>query len=87
MCKSNRASAAWGFSCRSGSAVAPEVLKWAKDILWAPQKGNTRREYADSYEKLKAAELKSKCAQSWASSIELTSIPIGKKSCLARRRL
>ena len=53
-----------------------EVLKWAKGVVWVPQRGDTRREYDDNYEKLKVAELKSKCEEL---GIELTSIPIAGK--------
>jgi hypothetical protein len=41
-----------------------------------PRRGDTRREYDDNYEKLKAAELKSKCEEL---GIELTTIPIAGK--------
>jgi hypothetical protein len=54
------------------SSIA-EVLLWAKGIEWQPQEGDSRREYEDNYEKLKVAELKSKCEEL---GIELSNIPI-----------
>ena len=53
------------------SSIA-EVLLWAKGIEWQPQEGDSRREYEDNYEKLKVAELKSKCEEL---GIELSNIP------------
>ena len=54
-----------------------EVLKWAKDVDWEQQDGDTRREYEDNYEKLKVAELKQKCEEQ---GIQLSSIATANRS-------